>query len=144
MNKLGAIKSAMILLCTGIILLTSAEPITGQVGEHSANYCLPVQDAVQHEHKEQMNTTSAFDREMMESMKKMDRDMMAAPMTGSPDSDFSAMMIPHHQGAIDMAKAFLLHGKDPVLLRLAKNITVTQQQEIEIMRHRQVAPHQRN
>jgi hypothetical protein len=37
--------------------------------------------------------------------------MMASPMTGGVDHDFAAMMIPHHQGAIDMAKPFLLYGK---------------------------------
>jgi uncharacterized protein (DUF305 family) len=62
---------------------------------------------------------------MMESMAKMDRDMMTAPMTGDPDHDFAATMIPHHQGAIDMAKPFLLHGKDPALRRLAQEIIVT-------------------
>ena len=59
-------------------------------------------------------------------------------MTGDPDHDFSAMMIPHHAGAIDMAKAVLLHGKDPVLRRLAQEIVVTQQQEIQVMRLRMV------
>jgi YVTN family beta-propeller protein len=51
------------------------------------------------------------------------------------------MMIPHHQGAIDMAKAFLVNGKDPVLLRLAEEIIVTQKQEIDVMRRRLVALH---
>jgi len=76
---------------------------------------------------------------MMQSMAKMDKGMMAAPMTGDPDHDFAAMMIPHHQGAVDMAKAVLLHGKDPVLRRLAQEIIVTQQQEIEVMRLRLAA-----
>ena len=57
----------------------------------------------------------------MASMAQMDRSMMAAPMTGNPDHDFSAMMIPHHQGAIEMAKALLLHGRDPALRRLDMN-----------------------
>jgi len=73
---------------------------------------------------------------MMQSMAKMDNDMRAAPMTGDPDHDFAAMMIPHHQGAIDMAKPYLLHAKDPTLRRLAEEIIVTQQQEIEVMRLR--------
>jgi uncharacterized protein (DUF305 family) len=59
--------------------------------------------------------SSEFARAMTQCMAKMDADMMAAPMTGDPDHDFSAMMIPHHQGAVDMAKAFVLHGKDPAL-----------------------------
>ncbi|MDB6111174.1 MAG: hypothetical protein JWR69_2924 [Pedosphaera sp.] len=93
----------------------------------------------QQEHTAHTNANPAFGRAMMESMATMDRDMMTAPMTGDPDHDFSVMMIPHHQGAVDMAKVVLLHGKDPVLRRLAQEIIVTQQQEIEVMRLRLVA-----
>jgi uncharacterized protein (DUF305 family) len=49
------------------------------------------------------------------------------------------MMIPHHQGAIDMAKAELLYGKDPVLRRLAQEIIITQNSEIQVMQ--QLAQH---
>jgi uncharacterized protein (DUF305 family) len=71
---------------------------------------------------------------MMESaMTAMDEGMTRAPMTGDPDHDFAAMMIPHHQGAIDMAKAELLYGKNPVLRRLAQEIVVTQNSEIAVM-----------
>jgi uncharacterized protein (DUF305 family) len=62
--------------------------------------------------------------------------MEKAPMTGDPDHDFASMMIPHHQGTIDMAKAELLYGKDPALRRLSQEIVVTQEQEIEVMRTR--------
>ena len=70
---------------------------------------------------------------MDEAMAVMDSGMKGAPMTGDPDHDFAAMMIPHHQGAVDMAKVELLYGKDPVLRRLAQEIIVTQEQEIEVM-----------
>lgn len=63
--------------------------------------------------------------------------MMAAmhvPPTGDVDRDFVAMMIPHHQGAIDMARAQLRYGRDQRLKRLAQEIIVTQQQEIAVMR----------
>ena len=75
---------------------------------------------------------------MMKAMAKMDRDMSASPMTGEADHDFAAMMIPHHQGAIDMAKAYLAAAKDSALRRLAQEIIVTQTQEIEVM-HRRLA-----
>jgi len=78
----------------------------------------------------------SFQQLMDEAMTSMDRGMENAPMTGDPDHDFAAMMIPHHQGAIDMAKVELLYGKDPVLRRLAQEIVVTQEQEIEVMRMR--------
>lgn len=74
-----------------------------------------------------------FDREMAAAMERMDKGMAIRP-TGDPDRDFAAMMIPHHQGAIDMAKAELQYGRDPVLRRLAQGIIVEQQQEIELMR----------
>jgi hypothetical protein len=89
-----------------------------------------------HEHSPQSLPDSLFEQEMMESMRKMDQDMGAAPMSGNPNHDFSAMMIPHHQGAIDMAKTFLLHGQDAALRRLAQEIIVTQQQEIQVMQLR--------
>jgi uncharacterized protein (DUF305 family) len=63
----------------------------------------------------------------------MERRMSKAPMNGSVDHDFVSMMIPHHQGAIDMAKAELIHGKDPVIRRLAQEILVDQQSEIDAM-----------
>jgi uncharacterized protein (DUF305 family) len=71
---------------------------------------------------------------MMQAMDRMDAGMMAAKPTGDPDRDFAAMMIPHHQGAIDMAKLQLIFGHDPVMRRLAQAIIVEQQQEIELMR----------
>jgi hypothetical protein len=81
----------------------------------------------------------AFHASMMESMARMRRDMQNASMTGDPDHDFAAMMIPHHQGAIDMAKAELLYGKDLVLRRLAQEIIITQNSEIQVMQ--QLAQH---
>ena len=54
--------------------------------------------------------------------------------TGDVDRDFVAMMVPHHQGAIDMAQALLRHGRNEQLKRLAQEIIVTQQQEIAAMR----------
>jgi len=67
------------------------------------------------------------------SMTEMDRAIKAAPMNGNVDHDFVTMMLPHHQGAIDMAKAELLYGKDPTMRRLAQEIIVDQQSEIDAM-----------
>jgi len=54
--------------------------------------------------------------------------------SGDVDQDFAAMMIPHHQGAIDMAQAELRHGRNEQLRRIAQGIIVEQQQEIAAMR----------
>ena len=58
---------------------------------------------------------------------------MEIPFSGDPDRDFARMMIPHHQGAIDMALVELRYGKDERLRRLAQEIIVDQQQEIAVM-----------
>jgi uncharacterized protein (DUF305 family) len=71
--------------------------------------------------------------QMNDAMARMHRDM-AMPSSGDPDLDFAAMMIPHHQGAVDMARIELQSGKDPVLRRLAQGIIVEQLQEIDVMR----------
>ncbi len=79
-------------------------------------------------------TAKPFPQLMEEAMVVMDYGMVKAPMNGNPDHDFAAMMIPHHQGAIDMAKVELLYGKNPVLRRLAQEIIVTQGSEITVMK----------
>jgi DUF305 family protein family protein len=66
-------------------------------------------------------------------MTKMMNDMAVKP-TGNVDHDFVDMMVPHHQGAIDMAMAVLRHGRNEQLKRLAQEIIVTQQEEIAAMR----------
>lgn len=65
-------------------------------------------------------------------MARMERDMMR-PSSGNADRDFATMMIPHHQGAVDMAEAELRFGQDHVLRRLAQGIIVEQRQEIAVM-----------
>jgi uncharacterized protein (DUF305 family) len=54
--------------------------------------------------------------------------------THDADHDFAAMMVPHHQGAVDMAVAELRYGKDERLRRLAEGIIVEQRSEIALMR----------
>ena len=76
----------------------------------------------------------AFSALLDEAMARMHHGMASAERTGDPDRDFVASMIPHHQGAVDMARALLLHGKDPALRRLAEGIVADQQTEIAYMR----------
>jgi DUF305 family protein family protein len=83
--------------------------------------------------KESANYSPPFTEAMSASMTAMDREMATAPMTGNIDHDFATMMMPHHRGAINMAKEELGHGSDPVMRRLAQEILVDQQSEIEVM-----------
>jgi uncharacterized protein (DUF305 family) len=86
---------------------------------------------------------AAFLADIEAAMKKMMANMHIRS-SGDVDHDFATMMIPHHQGAIDMAKAELQFGHDPVLRRLAQGIIVEQQQEIDVMRREleRLAPRQ--
>ncbi|WP_440130231.1 DUF305 domain-containing protein [Trinickia symbiotica] len=75
----------------------------------------------------------AFRAENDAAMDKMMTAMAVKP-SGDIDRDFAAMMIPHHQGAIDMALAELRYGSNEQLRRIAQEIIVEQQQEIAAMR----------
>ena len=79
------------------------------------------------------STAKPFSVLMADAMSVMDDGMKRAPMNGVAEHDFVTMMIPHHQGAIDMAKAVLLYTKDPELKNLAQGIITEQQNEIRIM-----------
>ena len=74
-----------------------------------------------------------FISENVNAMTEMLVGMQIKP-SGDVDYDFAAMMIPHHQGAIDMAQAELRHGRNEQLRRIAQEIIVEQQQEISAMR----------
>lgn len=67
-------------------------------------------------------------------MDKMHADMAKQEYTGNADVDFVRGMIPHHQGAIDMAKIELDYGKDETLRKLAQDIIAAQEAEITVMK----------
>jgi uncharacterized protein (DUF305 family) len=71
---------------------------------------------------------------LMDANHMMMMGMDAVKPTGDADKDFVAMMIPHHQGAIDMAKVELQYGKDPMLKAMAQSIVTSQQKEIDDMK----------
>ncbi|MBA8903053.1 uncharacterized protein (DUF305 family) [Phyllobacterium sp. P30BS-XVII] len=82
---------------------------------------------------EKFDDETAYLVAMNNSMEKMMYEMVVPP-TGKLDHDFVQMMMPHHQGAIDMAQNYLRFGSNEQLKRIAQEIIVEQQQEMVAMR----------
>ena len=83
-----------------------------------------------------VSTAHTFPELMANVDEVMHHGMANAKRNGDPDHDFASAMVPHHQGAVDMAKVELLYGRDPVLRHMAQEIIVSQQQEIAVMQRR--------
>ncbi|MGV1790617.1 CopM family metallochaperone [Rhizobium sp. A37_96] len=80
-----------------------------------------------------MGDQGASSKAYNDAMSKMHKDMMLT-YSGDADADFVRGMIPHHQGAIDMAKIELKYGKDPELRKLAQGVITAQEAEIKEMK----------
>jgi hypothetical protein len=125
------VRKRVISLATTMIISASSFAIAqNHMTAHHGVGAVPMQMAAN-----QPDTTAEapFLSENDAAMAKMMSDMTVKP-TGDVDHDFVEMMVPHHQGAIDMAQAVLRHGHNEQLRRLAQEIIVTQQQEIAAMR----------
>lgn len=79
------------------------------------------------------STAKPFAALMADAMAVMDDGMARAVMTGQSEHDFVTMMLSHHQGAVDMAKALLLTTTDPAMRNMAQGILAEQQVEIQWM-----------
>jgi uncharacterized protein (DUF305 family) len=82
------------------------------------------------------NSMPSFHGDMDTGMARMMSGMHSSGYSGDPDIDFLAVMIPHHEGAIDMARLVLQYGHDPATRMLAEEIIAGQTIEIESMRRR--------
>lgn len=76
------------------------------------------------------NSVPAFHMELMKIMEKMERSADVQLITGDIDEDFAALMIPHHQSAVEMAEEYLKYGTEPVLRTMAMAIIESQEEEI--------------
>lgn len=87
---------------------------------------------------EQWSSAMGFPRSLYEAAMRMHEDMLRSPPTGNADVDFLVQMIPHHEGAVEMARLYLGAGNDPLVRRLAEEIIAGQQAEIAAMKARLV------
>ena len=89
-----------------------------------------------HSSSEQWSTATGFQRSLYDATMRMHDDMLRFPPSGNPDLDFLSQMIPHHEGAVEMARLYLAVGNDPLVRRLAEEIIAGQQAEITAMKAR--------
>lgn len=115
----------------GAALLVLSMPVLAQHDHHASPQKKPATTAGPAD-----PAYARFKREMDVGMDRMMADMHAPGYAGDADIDFLAMMIPHHEGAVEMARLVLVHGRDPATRRLAEDIIAGQQVEIEGMKRR--------
>jgi uncharacterized protein (DUF305 family) len=123
-------KRVISLATTASVAATSLALAQVPARTHHVRETMPIQYVAD---RQDQSREQAFLSENDAAMKKMTADMMAKP-TGDIDRDFVAMMVPHHQGAVDMAQAELKYGRNEQLRRLAQEIIAAQQKEIAFMR----------
>jgi len=123
-------KRVISLATTASVAATSFALAQNPTSAYHVHGAMPIQFAAE---RPELSAEQPFLSENDAAMNRMMAEMTIKP-TGDVDRDFVAMMVPHHQGAIDMAQAVLRYGRNERLRRLAQEIVVTQQQEIAAMR----------
>lgn len=114
--------------CAVVALLISANPV---MAESAKGELIPAEHAEMYH--EMMDKVEHVKGLYSLAMDKMHKAMATAKQTGDADVDFVTGMIPHHQGAIDMAKIVLEKGKDPEIKKMAEGIVKAQESEIKLM-----------
>jgi uncharacterized protein (DUF305 family) len=124
-------KRAISLATTASVAATSFALAQDPPGMHHVHGAMPIQYVAD---RSPGSEEQPFLSENAAAMNKMMADMTIKP-TGDVDRDFVAMMVPHHQGAVDMANAELKYGHNEQLRRVAREIVASQQPEIVVMRN---------
>jgi len=128
-------KNYLQLICTSMLIIEEYFMKKMILTICAALLILPMTSALADmEHKITKQHNNPMTQEYLKAMDDMHKPMMAGVMSSNPDMAFVAGMLPHHQGAIDMAKIELKYGKDPEIRALAEQIIKSQQKEIEFMK----------
>jgi uncharacterized protein (DUF305 family) len=129
MFKRSSVRKHVSLAATASVALASLVMTYQPAPAQGMRATMPMQTPADPEHPGE----AAFLSENQSAMNRMMADMAVKP-TGDVDRDFVAMMVPHHQGAVDMALAELRYGHNQQLRGLAQEIVANQQREIVAMR----------
>lgn len=126
-------KRAISFATTASVAATSLVMVHGPSLAHRVRATMPIQYVAD---RTDNSAEPSFMSENESAMSKMMTDMtgMMVKPTGDIDRDFVAMMVPHHQGAVDLAQAELKYGHNERLRRLAQQIIANRQSEIAVMR----------
>jgi uncharacterized protein (DUF305 family) len=126
-HKLAHVRRALCIVALGVVtVLAACSERSQSIADYIASICAA-------QFRSAPAEEAPFLTDNVSAMSKMMVDMGIAP-SGDIDRDFVSLMVPHHQGAVDMAKAELRYGHNEQLRRMAQEIIVTQQQEITAMR----------
>lgn len=105
-------------------------PVVAQAAEPPAMRMAPAESPAPGTAAAESPATAAYQQAMQTMM-----NAMHVPPSGNADRDFVTGMLPHHQGAIDMAKIELQYGHDPALQRMARDIISSQSEERQFMQY---------